>query len=184
MPWLLAVLTVQAGARDTMSRVRATAQARVARAQAIARDAELVKAVLASNGRIESLADVQKKDGLWMSSRNYPLRKQLMAASCSSRLRKLVGDDPLVVEAFAMDARGALVCLTAETSDYWQGDEAKWQRTFQQGRESFVDEPAFDVSSGVYAVQLSVPMSGPTGRIGALTLTLKLRRTQLGASKD
>ena len=84
-----------------------------------------------------------------------------------------------VIEAFAMDDRGALVCSTVETSDYWQGDEMKWVRTFQQGREVFVDEPALDASAGVYAVQLSVPMTDGTRRVGAVTFTLKLRRNQL-----
>jgi hypothetical protein len=78
-----------------------------------------------------------------------------------------------------MDDRGALVCSTVETSDYWQGDELKWVRTFQQGREAFVDEPALDASTGFYAVQLSVPMIEASRRVGAVTFTLKLRRHEL-----
>jgi len=41
---------------------------------------------------------------------------------------------------------------------------------------AFVDEPAFDASSATYAVQLSVPVSDAGKRIGALTLTLKVRK--------
>jgi hypothetical protein len=78
-----------------------------------------------------------------------------------------------------MDDRGALVCATVETSDYWQGDEMKWIRTFQQGREVFVDEPALDASTGVYAVQVSVPMADGAKRLGAVTFTLKVRRSEL-----
>ena len=68
-----------------------------------------------------------------------------------------------------MDAKGALVCSTVETSDYWQGDEAKWQRTYRDGLELFVDEPALDLSTGTYAVQLSVPVSSGGRKAGALT---------------
>jgi len=176
------LLDAQAGgtrAEDTLGRVRATAHARVARAQDVARDPDLVKAVRESNARGASLADVQSKDAIWMARRDYPLRREVVARPCSVKLRKLLSDDPRIVEAFAMDDRGALVCATVETSDYWQGDEPKWQRTFVQGRASFVEEPALDASTGVYAVQLSVPISEESRRVGALTFTLKLRRQAL-----
>jgi hypothetical protein len=80
-----------------------------------------------------------------------------------------------VVEVILMDERGANVCLTRETSDYWQGDEAKWEKTFVEGQDPFLDEPAFDSSSATYAVQLSVPVAQGARRIGALTLSLKVR---------
>jgi hypothetical protein len=178
------LLDAQAGGNrggDTIRRVRATAHARVALAQAVARDPDLLKAVLESNARGASLTEVQGKDAIWMARRDYPLRKELVARPCSVKLRKLLSDDSNIVEAFAMDDRGALVCATVETSDYWQGDEPKWQRTFAQGRASFVEEPALDASTGVYAVQVSVPISEASRRVGALTFTLKLRRQELPA---
>lgn len=178
----LVLFDAQAGGKragDAHARARATAHAHVPRAQAVAKDPELVRAVLESNARGESMTEVQGKDAIWIARRDYPLRKQVVARSCSVKLRKLVGDDPRIVEAFAMDDRGAVVCSTVETSDYWQGDEPKWQRTFAQGRDSFVEEPALDASTGVYAVQLSVPINDDVRRVGALTFTLKLRRREL-----
>jgi hypothetical protein len=168
-----------AGGGDALARVRSTAHARLARAQSVARDPDVLKAVLESNSRAESLAQVQQKDALWKVHRNYPLRKQVVGRPCSLKIRKLLSDDANVVEAFVMDDRGALVCSTVETSDYWQGDELKWLRTFEQGREAFVDEPALDASTGVYAVQLSVPMTEGSRRVGAVTFTLKVRRKEL-----
>jgi len=50
-----------------------------------------------------------------------------------------------------------LVSSTRSSPPNWQGDEAKWQRTFEDGKAFFVDEPAVDESSGSYAIQLSVP---------------------------
>jgi hypothetical protein len=164
---------------DPSAQVRETAYARVARAQALARDAELVKAVLESNARPQGLGEIMQTDQLWISSRDYPLRKQIVARPCSARMRRLLQDDTIVVEAFTMDGRGALVCATGEASDYWQGDEPKWQKTFQQGHDVWVEEPALDASTGMYAVQLSVPMRDGSRAIGALTLTLKVRRRQL-----
>ena len=40
--------------------------------------------------------------------------------ACAERLRALIKEDSFVVEAFLMDAQGALVCASRETSDYWQ----------------------------------------------------------------
>jgi hypothetical protein len=176
---LLAPQAARSGAQDAVARVRELAAARLPRAQAAARDPDVVAAVAESNTRAETLADIQRKDATWIAQRVYPLRKLVIGRPCSIKLRKLVSDDPSVVEAFAMDDRGALVCSTVETSDYWQGDELKWIRTFQQGRDVFVDEPALDASTGVYAVQLSVPMGEGERRVGAVTFTLKLRRKDL-----
>ena len=34
-----------------------------------------------------------------------------------------------------MNNRGTLVCSAAETTDYWQGDEPKWQKTYVEGKD-------------------------------------------------
>jgi hypothetical protein len=133
-------------------------------------------AVSASNAVPESSAEVRRRDAVWIANRQDPRRQAVVQSPCSARLRELVKDDPIVVEAFAMNDRGTLVCSAAETSDYWQGDEPKWQRTFVDGRDPFVDEPALDASTGKYAVQVSVPVLIGAKRIGAVTLTLKLSR--------
>ena len=38
-----------------------------------------------------------------------------------------------VTEVFVMDNKGLNVAQSAVTSDYWQGDEAKWQQTYLVG---------------------------------------------------
>ena len=157
--------------------VKETAYARVALAQSLTRDPAVKDAVTAKNASGETLDEIQRKDTYWITHPRDPLRQAIVQAPCSKKLKDLVKGDAVIVEAFAMDKQGALVCSINETSDYWQGDEAKWQRTYQEGKDPFVDEPAFDASSGTYAIQVSVPMFGTPGqRIGALTLTLKLRR--------
>jgi len=72
------------------------------------------------------------------------------------------------------------VCATVETSDYWQGDEAKWRKTYREGMQAFIDEPAMDASTGAFAVQLSRLVTDVHGgKVGALTLTLKISRASL-----
>jgi len=173
---IVLLLVVQAPADLGAVKARQTASARLAVAEAIAKDAELLSAVKAKNLAGESDAEIQKKDKAWQASPRYPLRKELASNACAARLVKLIGGDPMVVEAFLMDARGALVCTTRETSDYWQGDEAKWLKTYQDGNKVFVDEPALDVSSNAFGVQLSLLVSEGAAKLGALTLTIKVPR--------
>lgn len=175
LPLLLIVLA-QVSADPGAVKARETAYARIALAQRIAADAGLLQAIEAKNAAAESDADVLEKDRQWQVNRRYPLRAQLRSGPCADALRQHLAGDPIVVEAFLMDAKGALVCATQETTDYWQGDEAKWQRTYQDGKPVFVDEPALDASTGVYAVQLSALIKRGERKLGALTLTLKVPR--------
>jgi hypothetical protein len=181
---VIALMALSGQAEPTAAaRVKETAYARVALAQAIARDSAIHSAVSASNALVEPADLVRRRDALWIANPRDPLRRAIVQAPCSAKVREMVKDDPLVVEAFVMNDRGTLVCSVAETTDYWQGDEAKWQKTFVDGREAFVEEPAFDISSGKYAIQVSVPVAEAGKRIGAVTLTLKLTRQDATAPK-
>lgn len=162
-------------AQDTAA-VKQMALARVKLAEQIAADPEIRKAVEAKNTEGETQQTIDARDREWTHNPAAPLRKALTGSRCAARLRELIAADPLVVEAIVMDAHGANVCVSRETSDYWQGDEDKWKKPFVEGRPAFVDEPAFDASSATYAVQLSVPVSVSSKRVGALTLTLKVRK--------
>jgi hypothetical protein len=169
---LLAVLQAPPDAGAGLQ-VKQTAQARVSLAQGMARDPAVAKGVRTSNALREDAATIKKKDQAW--AQDPKVRQEVVDRPCSARLREMVAADTLVVEAFAMDERGGVACSTVATSDYWQGDEAKWQKTVQDGLPAFVDEPSLDASTGVYAIQLSVPMLEGERRIGAVTLTLKLK---------
>jgi translation elongation factor EF-Ts len=176
---MLMVLAGQAEAAT--ARVKETAVARVAKAQSVGRDALVHQAVVASNSAVETPDEIRRRDTMWIANRRDPRRQAIVTAPCSDRVRELVKEDSLIVEAFVMNNRGTLVCSIAETSDYWQGDEPKWLRTFVEGKEAFVEEPAFDVSTGKYAIQVSVPVLDGPKRIGAVTLTLKLNRQDAAA---
>ena len=176
MSLALLLTLAQVSADPGALKARETAYARINLADKVTADADLVRAIKAKNAAGETDADIQKKDREWQANPRHPLRKELVQNACAARLTLLVKEDPIVVEAFLMDAKGALVCATHETSDYWQGDEAKWQKTFRDGKKVFVDDPALDASTGTYAVQLSALVSDAGAKIGALTLTLKVPR--------
>ena len=136
----------------------------------------------AALGVVETPEQIKRRDAAWVANPRDPLRQAIVQAPCSVKVRELVKEDPLVVEALVMNDRGTLVCSMAETTDYWQGDEPKWQRTFVDGKDAFVEDPAFDVSTGKYAIQVSVPMAEGAKRIGAVTLTLKLKGQEAAAA--
>src|SRR3546814_1455058 len=72
-----------------------------------------------------------------------------------------------------MDNRGLNVGQSDVTSDYWQGDEAKWQKSYQGGADAiFVDEVEMDESTQTFQSQVSMPIVDPaTGEvIGAITV--------------
>ncbi|HYV44756.1 MAG TPA: PDC sensor domain-containing protein [Myxococcaceae bacterium] len=160
----------------------ASLKERVARSLPVVREMAaaqaVVSAVVAQDQRKQSMATIQKIDKEWIASRGVTdfIRKHI-ENPCAHALREIAARNPAVVEAFAMDDQGALVCTIAKTTDYWQGDEAKWQRSFAGGRGAeFVDGVQYDESSQAYCVQISVPVRQGGQVVGALTVGFDLDR--------
>ncbi|WP_439154554.1 type IV pili methyl-accepting chemotaxis transducer N-terminal domain-containing protein [Yoonia sp.] len=83
-----------------------------------------------------------------------------------------------VTEVFVMDNKGLNVAQSAVTSDYWQGDEAKWQETYNVGPDALhISDVEFDDSTGFYQSQASLPITDPeTGDIiGAVTFGVNVQ---------
>lgn len=78
-----------------------------------------------------------------------------------------------ISEVFAMDAHGLNVAASGPTSDYWQGDEAKFQETYGAGPDAVhFGDIEFDESSQSYQGQISVVLTDPDSGapIGAITI--------------
>jgi hypothetical protein len=147
-------------------------------------DAALLQAVREQNALNVPLSRIRSIDITWMTEGENNTRAQaLLKNPCAKSLQALAAARPGYREAFVMDNQGALVCMTRKTSDYWQGDEDKWRKPFVEGRAAFVDEPALDASSATYAIQMSVPVLEGAQRIGALALTLKVRKDATAAGR-
>lgn len=169
----LAAAMAQDAPADTPRRVRGLANGRLALVRRVISDPELVRAIVARNKVSESPADVQKKDDDWQRDPELPARKEVASNECATRLRTLIQEDPAISEAYLMDNRGTLVCSSGDVSDYWQGDEPNFQRTFGQGQFLFVGEPVVD-PAGAWTVPINmVVLDGPT-KVGAATLTLRV----------
>lgn len=143
--------------------------------QRLAVDPELVRAVKAQNARGASLVSIRAEDDAWLATPALTEAKQRVLESTAARVltrhRATLGRK--VAEIFAMDRQGALVGATRRTTDYWQGDEDKFQVPFNEGR-VLKEKPFFDASSQAYVIQVSLPVRDGRQVIGAITVGLSL----------
>ncbi|SFS57603.1 hypothetical protein SAMN04488040_1087 [Sulfitobacter marinus] len=95
------------------------------------------------------------------------------AVSASAYLRALVqGSGGRITEIIVMDALGLNAAISNVTTDYWQGDEAKFLETFPKGAGAIHKGGIeFDESANTYQRQVSVTLVDPITRtpVGAVT---------------
>jgi len=142
-------------------------------------DAVVIDAIKAANDRHATLtkAEIEALDQQWRKEAEAgsgPLLDKVLGSDLSAYLSERKAEmDGTVSELFVMDNRGLTVGLSDVTTDYWQGDEDKWQKTFLAGPGAvFVDEVGFDDSAESFLSQISRTIVDPaTGdAIGAITV--------------
>jgi len=135
-------------------------------------DPIIVNAVKVENAKGKSLASIQEMDKKWISTPGIvDYMRALMENECGLHIRQLQKSMPYAAEIFVMDNQGANVCMTDKTSDYWQGDEDKFKRSYNGGQGGiFIDEVEFDESTQTYMSQVSVPVMDGDTVIGAITI--------------
>ncbi|MGH1331941.1 MAG: hypothetical protein ACRBBK_13740 [Paracoccaceae bacterium] len=146
-----------------------------------ANDPQIIEAIRAQNTQT-SAYDQSRIDALdteWRAAVNTPenaVIASVLNSKTSDYLRSIVQDaGGAVAEIIVMDAKGLNVAVSAVTSDYWQGDEAKHAKTYGVGPGArLIDEVEFDESTQAYVGQVSIAVTDPdTGNvIGAITIGL------------
>jgi len=146
----------------------------------IGSDPVIVEAVKAENGKGKTLEEIKVMDEKWKNTAGTDdAMKAIMDNACAKRLNELFAGKDFYAEAFVMDDKGANVCMTEKTSDYWQGDEPKFQKSFADGAGAvFVDDVEFDDSSQAYLVQVSVPVMDEGKAIGAITFGIDVDKVK------
>jgi len=134
-------------------------------------DSVLIAEVTRQNGERLSQQVINERDKKWQATSGMDdFMKGLMGNAGAKRLSQIEKEHRVIVESFLMDNKGANVAMTNKTSDYWQGDEAKFQKSFNGGKGAvFVDKAKFDKSAQAYVVQISVPVMSNGSAIGAIT---------------
>jgi|TARA_B110000008_G_scaffold192972_1_gene191651 hypothetical protein len=146
-------------------------------------DPAIINAIKAQNTTSTALtqAEIDALDKQWrseVSSTDKAMINAVLNNALSGYLQgKLAASNGLYTEIFVMDNKGLNVGQSNITSDYWQGDEAKWQDTFMQGANSIhISEVEEDESTQTYQSQLSLPVIDPSSQavIGAITIGINV----------
>lgn len=132
----------------------------------------IVRAVRSQNNEQLSMETIQQRDSEWRSTQEENALQRSIGHSRASQVLKTVVDrNPAFSEAFATDNQGANVAIFPTTSDYWQGDEDKWIKSFNDGDgKQWIGDIEVDESTGTAAVQVSVPILDQGETIGVLVL--------------
>ena len=139
----------------------------------------VIDAVKAQNAKHASIdqAKIDALDKTWRAetkSGGGPLSSGVLANPLSGYLKTVkAGGKGLYTEIFVMDNKGLNVGQSDMTSDYWQGDEAKWKKTYLVGKDAMdIGGIKTDKSTQALQSQLSMAITDPaSGKvIGAVTV--------------
>lgn len=159
-------------------------------------DSELVlRSVEAQNARYGRLTqtEIDDLDKQWRAERentDKSLISMTLSNPLSSYLTRMQANAlGLYGAIFVMDQNGLNVGQSAITGDFWQGDEAKFQKTFPAGANAiFIDEPEWLDDFKVWIAQVNMTLSNDNGKpIGAVTFDVnltELARRQLEAATN
>jgi len=139
-------------------------------------DPIVVKAVKAENAKGKTLDQIKAMDEKWKATPGVAdYMKALMESECGQYLRDFQKTTPYYAEIFVTDNQGANVAMTDKTSDYWQGDEAKFIECYKGGAgEIYLNDVAFDESTQTYLVQVSVPVKDEEQVIGVVVIGIDI----------
>lgn len=128
--------------------------------------------------------EIIKLDEKWRAetkSNIQPVISSTLSNPLSSYLTRVQARSfGLYTEMFAMDSNGLNVGQSNISSDYWQGDEAKFQKTYPLGPEAiFIDDPEYDENLAIWRTQVNLSVADKKGQvIGAITVEINLTELQ------
>lgn len=135
----------------------------------------------ASNERYANLdqAGIDALDKQWRAEReveDQPLITAVLSSPLSNYLTRIQARSRgLYTEIFVMDAKGLNAGQSSITSDFWQGDEGKWQKTFQVGPEAiFIDEIEINEDTGTENAQVNLSIAQDGQVVGAITVEVNV----------
>lgn len=134
----------------------------------------------------KTILDLDKQWRAERKAADQPLIAAVLSSPLSAYLTKIQAQSlGLYTEIFVMDAKGLNAGQSAVTSDYWQGDEAKFQKTFPVAADAvFIDAPEVSKETGTENVQVNMTIADGGKAAGAITVEINLtelrRRQQAG----
>lgn len=147
----------------------------------IAEQSIVLEAIVRQNNLNTTLKEIKQLDAEWINTTgDAAFKKAVLTSEISRYLKTLVTTNNTVYsEIFLTDNQGALVAAYPATSDYWQGDEAKWIEAWNQGDgDIYIGKIVYDESSQTDAIQISVPVYNYDEIIGVLVGGIRLTYLQ------
>jgi hypothetical protein len=148
-------------------------------------DPAVISAIKAQNTKHAGMSegDIDKADKTWRAEKKAgggDMMKAVLSNALSQFLKgKKDASGGLITEMFVMDNKGMNVGQSDATSDYMQGDEGKWQKSYGAGDGAmFVDEVEFDDSTKSYQAQVSGTISEGGKAIGAITVGMNVENLE------
>ncbi len=144
--------------------------------------------VAGQNAKGVSLDEIKKIDEQWKNAEEeLPIHVEKMGNNCAKEIAKIIKELPVLGETFVMDNQGANVGQNALTSDYWQGDEAKWKNSYKEAKGGIdLGTRQLDKSTNVVDQKVSLPIIDEQGKvIGSVCFGVKvetLKQTMLADS--
>ncbi len=135
-----------------------------------------VREAEAQNAKSVSLEDIKKADQEWINAEDeLPVHKEKLGNACAQEIAKVAAKLPALGEIFVMDNQGANVGQNVLTSDYWQGDEDKWTKAFNEGKGGVdISESKLDKSTDTIDQKVSLPLVNQKGSVvGAICIGVK-----------
>lgn len=135
----------------------------------------------ASNARYAGIdqAGIDALDKQWLAEReveDQPLITAVLSSPLSNYLTRIQADSQgLFTAIFVMDGSGLNAGQSAITSDFWQGDEAKFQNTYKVGPDAvFIDEVEMNEDTGAEIRQLNMSIAQDGKVVGAITVDVNI----------
>ncbi|EKM9274487.1 hypothetical protein PV457_000320 [Vibrio cholerae] len=149
----------------------------------ISADPLIIEAIKLQNAKNANLtqSEIDQLDKQWraeVGQSDTPMIQSVLNTPASQKLMEIQNaSNGKITEVFVIDNKGLNVAQSEVTSDYWQGDEAKWQNTYSKGVGAFdISDIEEDESTQVFQAQVSYTVVDPSSgeAIGAITVGINV----------
>ncbi len=169
---------VRQAAAGKSAQVGLLLQRTVEQVEQLARSRPLIERVAGSDQAAgERLEALLERDRAWINAdeaARAALAEPLLNNETAAQLRRFQQSAPTrYAEIMLTDAAGALVAATNVTTDYYQADEAWWQRAYDEGAgATYVGPIAYDKSAEVFSLDVVTAVRDEAGRaLGVLKVS-------------
>ena len=161
--------------------LQAEVEVRVPIVERWASDPIVVCAVREANEKPRSMSEIEVIDAQWQETHGVDdFIRAIIEHPAAARLRELRSANPELQEAFVTDRLGANIATTNKTSDFYQGDEAKFAEAYNAGAGVVhIGKISHDESIQSFSMQIAVPVMDDGQAIGVLVVTVNAEKLKL-----